>query len=324
MENVMNIATALNRKYLRYTTVMLVSLCENNPDCVRVFLLNHELTEQDVQMVRDILKKYGAQVEDLKVRRDMFPPELPYNEQWSIETYFRLLLQDILPDDVGRLIYLDADIIINRPLREMYELDFAGMDLMAAKDTGWSLVREKYNEKQKELINRVLETGHGYFNAGVLLMNIEKIRKKYSFQTYLDAIKRWDYQMYAFDQDILNDVHATKAGYFDAEVYNLGARVAHNQNKTYADMKDTAIIHYTGFKPWDSGNCHYDIEKLWWEYAKKTPFYQELLEEFLDNTMTDTYLEDYIKGLLEQLRVVNGQLNESMNLNQRLLSLLQK
>ena len=89
-------------------------------------------------------------------------------------------------------------------------------------------------------------------------------------------------------------------------------------------MKDTAIIHYTGFKPWDSGNCHYDIEKLWWEYAKKTPFYQELLEEFLDNTMTDTYLEDYIKGLLEQLRVVNGQLNESMNLNQRLLSLLQK
>ena len=40
--------------------------------------------------------------------------------------------------------------------------------------------------------------------------------------------------------------------------------------------------------------------------------------------MTDTYLEDYIKGLLEQLRVVNGQLNESMNLNQRLLSLLQK
>lgn len=322
MEHVINVATALNRKYLRYTMVMLVSLCENNPDSVRVFLLNQELTEQDLQMFRDVLKKYGAQVEDLKVNRAMFPAELPYNGQWSIETYFRLLLQDILPDDVKRLIYLDGDIIVNRSLKEMYELDFEGMDLMAARDIGWSFVREKYNEKQKALIDRVLQTGHGYFNAGVLLMNIEELRKKYSFRTYLQAIERWDYQMYALDQDILNDVHATKAGYFDAEVYNLCARVAHNQNKTYEDMKDTAIIHYTGFKPWDSGNCHYDIEKLWWEYAKKTPFYQELLEEFLDKTMTDTYLEDYIKSLLEQMDVVKGQLNESLSLNQRLLELL--
>ena len=89
-------------------------------------------------------------------------------------------------------------------------------------------------------------------------------------------------------------------------------------------MKQAAIIHYTGYKPWEAGNCHYDIEKRWWDYARRTPFYQELLEEFLDQSLTDGHLEAYIQELLEKLDTSQKQLQESLGLNQRLLAMLQK
>ncbi len=320
----MNVATALNKKYLRYTAVMLKSLCENNPGSVRIFLLNHELSAEDVQRIQKVLAAYDAQVVDFKVDRSAFYSGIPYNEQWSIETYYRLLLLDLLPKDVERLLYLDGDIIVNRSLKELYELDFKGKDLYAGTDSGWSQVWEKYSAVQKELLAGVLKEGHRYFNAGVMLLNIGQMREQYSFRTYCDVMESWNYQMFALDQDILNYVHAHKTGYFDERIYNLSARTAHNQGLSYEDMKQAAIIHYTGYKPWEAGNCHYDIEKRWWDYARRTPFYQELLEEFLDQSLTDGHLEAYIQELLEKLDTSQKQLQESLGLNQRLLAMLQK
>lgn len=47
----MNIATALNRKYLEYTVVMLCSLCENNNEHIDAYLLHSELTTQDIDII---------------------------------------------------------------------------------------------------------------------------------------------------------------------------------------------------------------------------------------------------------------------------------
>ena len=52
----MNAATALNRKYLLYTGVMLTSLCENNPCHIDVYILHSELTDKDVQRLKDYVR----------------------------------------------------------------------------------------------------------------------------------------------------------------------------------------------------------------------------------------------------------------------------
>ena len=53
----MNIATALNRKYLEYTVVMLCSLCENNNEHIDAYLLHSELTTQDIDIIKNSLSK---------------------------------------------------------------------------------------------------------------------------------------------------------------------------------------------------------------------------------------------------------------------------
>lgn len=319
-----NIVTALNKKYLLYTGVMLFSLCINNKKPIRAFLLHSELDENDIQLLKHGMKNLDIEIVPLKVDSDMFDARLPRNQQWTIETYYRLMLLELLPSNVERLLYIDVDIIINKSIDEVYHIDFKDKEIIAAEDP---CVQRNWNalgDKQREMFAPMFQQGYKYFNAGFMLLNIKELRKKYSFETYMQAIETWNYQMGAPDQDILNYVHWQNIGYIDSNKYDLFARIAHNEGLTYEQVKrDITIIHYAGEKPWNADNCHYDIEYLWWDYAKQTPFYLQLLEEFLHKSMFDSTMENYIKELMEQSAQTQQQLQESMALNQKFLSILQ-
>lgn len=322
--NRMNVATALNKKYLLYTGVMLHSLCVNNKMPIRAFLLHNELEESDFQCLRDALKAFDIEIVSLKVNAELFSERLPRNQQWSIETYYRLALLELLPENIERLLYIDVDIIVNKSLEEVYRIEFENDEIIATEDSCGKKTWDKFGAKQKEMFISMFERGYRYFNAGFMLLNIAKMREKYSFATYIQAIEEWNYQMDAPDQDILNYVHWEYVGYVDYNEYDLFARIAHNNGLTYEEVKqNVAVIHYAGTKPWDADNCHFDIEQLWWDYAKQTPFYVQLLEEFLHKTMFDATVENYILDIEAQAGNIQEQLNESIALNQKMLEIIQ-
>lgn len=109
----MNVATALNRKYLLYTGVMLTSLCENNPCHIDVYILHSELTDKDIQRLKDCLDKYDVTIYLLYIEKDKFAGRMYTDKMWSIEAYYRLMLLDVLPPNVKRMFYFDVDIIVN-------------------------------------------------------------------------------------------------------------------------------------------------------------------------------------------------------------------
>ncbi len=320
----MNITTALNRKYIRYTVVMLSSLCINNPRHINAFLLHSELTEADIASICASMADYDISIIPLKVDGDLFDERFPRNSMWSVETYYRLLLVDLLPEKIDKILYLDVDVIVNKDISEFYNISFGSDEIIACVDSlgksGWG----KMSEKQRQMFCPMIEQGYRYFCAGVMLMNIAAIREKYNFESYMDAVREWEYQMSAPDQDILNYVHWEKIGYVDPYEYNLFARIAHNENMTYQTVKEqTYIIHYAGDKPWNSTNVHYDIERLWWDYAKLTPFYAEFLEEFMLEALTDTTVEDYISKLLDSNADIQSAYEKSMEINRKLLAALE-
>ena len=187
----MNIATALNRKYLEYTVVMLCSLCENNNEHIDAYLLHSELTPQDINLIKNSLSKYNITIISVKINKSDFDDRLPRNTQWSIETYYRLMLMDILPESVDRLMYLDVDLIINGSIEELYHVDFAGDDVIAADDSNGKRTLDTFGSKQIEMFRDMLAQGFRYFNAGVILFNIAQIRKTHNFNTYMTAVKEW-------------------------------------------------------------------------------------------------------------------------------------
>lgn len=296
----MNIATALNKKYLLYTIVMLTSLCENNPVHIDAYILNTELDDTDFDRMRKALSEYDIRCIDAKVDAAWFDARCPHTEEWSMEAYYRLMLPELLPAEVERLLYLDVDVIVHQNLSEMYGRDLEGMDLWACENCNGTTTPELMMAKQSEMFAPFMEQGFRYFNSGVLLINLRQLREKDIMTTYLQAMAEWDYAMDCPDQDILNWVHRDSVGYLPWRKYDLFARHAHQLGITYEDVRrDTAIVHFYGAKPWNAGKLHFDIEKLWWDYAGKTPYYQELLEEFLQCVLTDPSVERQIREMAD-------------------------
>ncbi len=323
----MNIATALNRKYLEYTAVMLTSLCENNPqEQIHAYLLHHELTGEDIQTISEALEAYEIEVISMKVDEELFGERLPRNTQWSVEMYYRLLLMELLPEEVERILYLDVDIIVNQSIQSFYEREFGQNELIVCENAGGYIdTWERLTDRQKKMFGPMFEKGFKYFNSGVMLMNIGKMRNEYNFHTYMKAIEEWNYEMVAPDQDILNYVHWQNVIYEDAEKYNFFARIAHESGFDYEKgKKKLCIIHFTDEKPWETKNYHYPIEQIWWDYAKKTPFYVLLMERFVQSTMSDSYMEEWIRDLMNQVETSKEELAKSIRLSERLLGMISK
>lgn len=168
----------------------------------------------------------------------------------------------------------------------------------------WKKILEGRSERQKQMFAPMREKGYQYFNSGVMLWNVSSMRNKYSFNVYLQAMKEWNYEMVWPDQDILNYVHWQNVDYMDPNKYNLFASVAYSSHMQYETVKDSAyIIHFTGSKPWNTRNYHYNIEKIWWDFAKLTPSacYNTLIDDFMRDIFEDCFVEKLILAAGEKI-----------------------
>lgn len=278
----MNIAIALNEKYIRYGYVMLTSLFENNRDediCVTV--LHRGISNDRFDPYHLLASKYGAKISPLEITEDMVPDNLPNTDKWPIEVYFRLMLPFLLPKEVDRLLYLDTDIIVDNPLNGLYDMDMGDALMAAVPDNSDG----KLSEVQMQIFGDILESepDFHYVNSGVILMNIAGIRKAYSPDNFGKIANELKDLITAFDQDVINYMFHGRILYLPAEKYNLFARLYHNSGYTYERVKseNTVIIHYTGPKPWSGKSLRTDMEKFWWTYAAMTPYYNDFLEELV-------------------------------------------
>lgn len=312
-----NITLSLNSKYMRYAYVMLTSLFENQPDSldIHVYLLHSDLTEEDRSHLGNLVKSYGGKVYWCPVDAEVFSANLPVSANWSLETYYRLLLVDILPEDVERIIYLDVDIIINHSLEDLFFTDLDGKLLGACEDIN----KPPFGDNRDAIFSEQIQNGFTYFCAGVMLLNIKDLRGKYCFRDYMALAEKMDFKMAALDQDLLNYMHWKEVKLLDGTKYSMFARsVYYFDNIHYDDAKKLgSIVHFIGRKPWEGQYIHYDIEQLWWDYAKLTPFYYELMEEYIYNAVHDPVL-------LEEERRIHEELDNMRALCRRILAVAEK
>lgn len=317
----MNIATALNSKYMRYAYVMLTSLFMNQGGAeIHVYLLNNDLTSYDRDALTGLGEKFHQNIHFLQIDRDFFPNELPVNSAWTLEAYFRLMLLDILPEEVDRLLYLDVDIIVDKSIHDLYFTDFGNSFFCVCRDAG---VRFPLKDVRNELFREHVKKGFTYFNSGVMLWNISDLRKRYNFKFYMNLIKQLNYKVLAPDQDLLNFAHYNQITLLDEYRYNLFSKMSYYAGVTYADVKrETVIVHFAGQKPWQGDCIHYEIERLWWDYAKLTPFYHELLEESVSDCIMNNSVFDTVRKVSDEKQNLYEELQKSSAMLQSLMGLL--
>jgi lipopolysaccharide biosynthesis glycosyltransferase len=194
----------------------------------------------------------------------------------SKSTYLRLLLPTLLPDNICKILYLDADIIVLRCLWDLYQTDITNCYAAAAKAT--INVYAKMDKNMRVHLDEIGILDTFYFGAGVMLMNIKKMKREsvvskyFTFAIEHPELIRWS------DQDVVNAVLNPAIKYIPPK-YNMNynvepdvIRALWSREEIYEARKFPAIIHYIGpTKPWNYLSFH-PKTKLWWKYLKMTPF----------------------------------------------------
>ncbi len=319
-----NIAIALDRNVLYPAYVRIRSLAKNNrkhPICV--YVLHSKLTESDSNFLRDaLLRDMNSEncMEFIKID-DKKVSGLRYTEFWTMEIYYRLMLPELLGGEIDRILYLDVDIIVNKDIWDFYQTDFEEKLLI---DPLFAMDETVIEAEKPELFEwypffkKFAEKGMTYFCSGVLLMNLLKLKEEYSFQKYLEIYDSISEKIIYPDQDLLNYAHYNQVKLAEEKQFGLFAYPAHEMGMSYEEVSSNAcIIHFAGTKPWTINLIRYDIEKIWWEYAKDAPFYQELLETVFYQSMESRFTEDKFQELMKENQELKEMLGKCQEIIQR-------
>ena len=126
----------------------------------------------------------------------------------SVATDYRLLVTGPLPSAVSRAIWLDCDLVVTDDLARLWDMDLAGRHALAVQDHGVPFVYSPGGVAQYERLG--LPADDGYFNAGVMLLDLDSFARTDSragdhILQHRDTVVFWD-------QEALNAVLAGKWG----------------------------------------------------------------------------------------------------------------
>ena len=255
------IVCAADDKFVMPLAVMLKSLLLNSRKYKKIiiYILDSGIQPDSKQMLIDSIKTAGSDIRFIAI--DLTPVQgLKAGGRITLATYSRLLIGSILPDNIKKVIYLDADLIINEDIGKLWDLPMGEHYLLAAQDQG---ERALYVSSPHGLSNYKelgIEPDCPYFNAGVLVIDMDRWRNNNIGQKVIEYIRQNPDHIRFWDQDGLNALLHHNWGKLDLR-WNVIIQMHINSSwdagpvkdkKTYRRVvKRPYIIHFNGiFRPW--------------------------------------------------------------------------
>lgn len=260
---------AIDDGYTPFLSVAIKSLIDNASKEYKYLIKILHTNVQKGHM--DQIKKYENQnvnIEfvDLSYYIEKVKDKLYTRDYYTNTTYFRLFLPELYPQ-YDKVLYLDSDIIVLGDISELYNTDM-GTNLVAAAPDD-IIQTNKVFQDYAELVVGVAKYQH-YFNAGVLLMNLDELRKFNFQEKFLYLLEKVKFSV-AQDQDYLNRLCK---GRVTLVSHDWDVMPYVNEETKPEDIK---IVHYNfAYKPWHFEDVTYS--EYFWKYAKETEFYDEILK----------------------------------------------
>ena len=188
-----------------------------------------------------------------------FLRHLPTTSQFSTACYARLLIPDLLPGSIERVLYLDSDCVVVDDLTPLWQIDMGEAAIAAVNDPiGARLEREIGIHIDEQ----------DYINSGVLMMNLPVWRRDKLAASALAFLGT--HQSCFADQAGINVACARRTTLLSAE-WNFLLHV-HQRPQQWLEPK---IIHYSSaMKPWI--HCDVPFAAIYLHHRNRTPFPIEL------------------------------------------------
>ena len=266
-----SIAYAPDDNYVNQTVVSMKSALEHNEQ-VEFIIMYSKLSAESMQKLGAV----GGSLRLIKMDESQFA-DLTLSKWVTVQAWFRIKLPDLCKD-LDKVLYLDCDTLIRGNLDELFSLDLTDKYLAGVKDV-WGV--SKY-------VKRLGMKSGVYVNSGMLLFNCDYCRKEHFFDKVVDFAKNNAKIIEFCDQDSINKV-VDEHKLVISPKYNLmdtwwrgGYYEFEGEEETeYLRAKENPVIaHLTGLKPAFKG-CGNKFKDEWWEVAKRTNIYDELLRDYM-------------------------------------------
>lgn len=271
MSQPMNILVSLNQEYLFPLCTMLTSLQESNPgEEFQVYLIANDLEDHQLTAIRRILEPSGSRLFPIQAPADLFRG-LPVTQRLPLSLYYRVFAALYLPAQLDRILFLDPDLVVLRPIRELYQLELGDCLFGAASLTPPGM--ERLNRLRLDLPQDSF-----YFNSGVVLYNLPLLRQEQSPAEAAAFLEKWKTFLLQPDEDLFSCLYGERIYPLDSLRYNLSERLYNAQRRAHPGDEDfgpqwvkenTVIFHYAGRnKPW---NQHYlgQFDVFYLKYARQ-------------------------------------------------------
>lgn len=293
-KEVIPIFFAVDDGYIPFLAVTLQSIVEKSKEeyyyVVKILYTN--ISEENKEKINKY-KRENIEIEfvNLNYYIEKVKDKLYTRDYFSMTTYFRLFISNLYPQ-YNKAIYLDSDIVLLTDVAELYMQDIGDNLVGAVAD---DIIQQ--NEVFQEYVEKVVGVASykTYFNAGMLIMNLDELRKTDFQGKFLYLLENVKYSVVQ-DQDYLNRICKGRVKLLD-KCWNVMPNATKNMNE-----EDIKLIHYNyQYKPWHYDNIPY--ANYFWDFAKKTEFYDELVkikESFTDemkyqDRVADTKLRELAK-----------------------------
>ena len=287
--NYINVAYAFDSSYQYITHVSMKSIMlSQNRDTFIIFhiLVSSKIKDKEKEVIDKIAKEHnnceikyyyiGDRFKEINVKAYI---------TWSTAMYYRLRLPDLLPNE-KRVLYLDCDTLVYKDLTNLYNYNIEGKYF-----TGMLEPRD---------LSYLGLNVDNYINTGVMLFNLDELRKDNVAKKIEEFLIKYNYRLWFPVNDSLNTVCHKKNGYFSPEFVQWGFCNENFVNKYINELsikldkkevlkayKDPYIYHMIGYKykPWNGipnyqGTVCIDPIARFYEMAKKTDYYYNIIEEF--------------------------------------------
>ena len=216
----MNLLFSIDDRFWRQMLTVLNSIRLNSqPRPLDVYVIQSQELVHTPE-IRKTCELWGMNYHPIIIRDEEFD-QAPVTDRYPKTIYYRLLAHQYLPKQLHRILYLDADVLCINDIGPLYDTDLAGYLYASAIHTGLTGTTEVINKIRLQNFD-----ADGYYNSGVLLMNLDLIRQRVHAEDIYAYIR--EHVLLLPDQDVLN------------ALYGKDIKIKH-----------TVILHYCGrHKPW--------------------------------------------------------------------------
>lgn len=285
-----NLVLIVNEKnsYGRHLGTTLLSVLKNSKEKWNIFIIYENLSDETKIKLNTIIEFYKSKVEYIKInKKDLDKFKVGTGTHLSSIVFARLFIPELLKNEI-KAIYLDCDIIVLKPLEELYNMD------LNEKSIGVILDGKK---DQKSSLSRLnLSLDRTYFNAGVMVMDLKRLRGNNKFLKTIDYCLNPDRELQLNEQDALNIIFENDYMINDV-IWNYTH--GNSEENSYTE-KEIGIVHFTGdVKPWDC-RSYSPYKYLYWKYLNETPW-KGFVEE--NETLKNILKRELVKFKLKTRKI---------------------